>query len=225
MATKNQVRIEFNEELILGTAEFEDKQLENLQYASNVRLRSDYTYVIRRQWVHNEKLLKPVNGNDKSKKLFIIGINKATNAVETVLTLSLNSLLQQFYDIVRDNPGMRISAVKNDQQLWRAISGTTQVSVWKKGNLPTRSEKKKVYIPYDIAFELAERTAVYTGKMIKKSGGWDMLTKVIDGNTYLDLGVQNMNLFTEVEVPDFNDESIGERALTQLRKYQEELPE
>lgn len=225
MATKNQVRVEFDEKLILGTAEFEDKQLENIQYAGNVRLRSDYRYVIRRQWVHSQKLLKPVNGNDKSKKIFVIGINKESGRVETVLTLALNQLLQQFYDLVKDNPDMRITAVKNKDGLWRAISGTSQVSVWKKGGLPTRTVEKKVYIPYDIAFELAERAAVYTGKMFKKGEGWDMMTKVIDSSTYLDLGVQNMNLFNEIEVPEFDDDAMGERALAQLRKYQENLPE
>lgn len=225
MATKSQVRIEYDPEQVVGKAEFDAKQQENLQYSGTVRLRTDLTYVILKQWVHSANLLRPIKGNDKSKKLFILGLNKATHKVETVLTLSMNGFLQQFYDYVKENPELLITAVKNSDQLWRAISGTVQTSVWMKGGLPIRTKDKNAYIPYDIAFELVGRESVYTGQLVPKAGKWDMMTRTIEGRTYLDLAKQNMNLFSEVELPEFDIEEVGEKVLSQIQSYQEGLPE
>lgn len=226
MADKRQVRIEFNAAALHGKAEFNAKQLANLEYTGAIRLNPDLLYVIPKQWVHSENLLRPINGKDKSNKVFVLGFKD--EHLETVFSLALNGLNQQFYGTVRENPKMLISAVQNGDNLYRAIAGTSQISVWTKGGLPVYVQGSNAYIPYDVAFRLVGREAVWTGKFKETktgSGKWNMLVKTIDGDTFLDLGIQSMNMYaTELEVPEYTNEQLGE-AQEHLTFYQTDLPQ
>lgn len=223
MANKSQVRIEFDAGSLRGKAEFSAKQLTNLEYTGSIRLRPDLIYVIPRQWVHKAQLLRTINGKDTSNKVFIIGFNK-DRQVETVFTMALNGLTQQFYGLLEDFPTLLISAVKNADNLYRAVAGTSQTSVWLKGGLPIRTKGSNAYIPYDVAFSLSGRKSVWCGKFKEESPGrWNMLTKYVNDDLFLDLGIQSMNLYTAEELPEYTLESLGDAAET-IASYQQELP-
>jgi hypothetical protein len=109
MATKNQVRLDYNPALVQGVAELDDKQVNNYQTTAQ-RLRSDLTYVVPKQWIHSEDVT--VNGQKrKSNKIFAIGVDASGNAI-CVVTMSVNGLRARHYGKVKENPTLRISAVQ-----------------------------------------------------------------------------------------------------------------
>ena len=126
-----QARVEYDATAIVGVSTFTATQLRAIMFEGGTRLRQDLTYVIPRQWVHDEKLKQAFNGYDRSRKVFVIGINDEGQCV-TSLTLGVSGLRSSYYGEATEQ--LTISAVKNAVGLYRAISGTELISVFDKGN-------------------------------------------------------------------------------------------
>lgn len=205
MATKSQVRLDYNPALVQGIAELDDKQVQNYQTTAQ-RLRSDLTYVVPQQWVHSEDVV--VNGvNRKSNKVFAIGVDAHGNAI-CVVTLSVNGLRARHYGKVKENPTLRISAVQNEDKLWRAAAGTSQEPVFAQGALPLTVKGKKAYINRNFAFNITGRHQCYGVNFTEtaaNSGKYNIDHQNIDGAEYVKLSQQTLNEYSEIDnVPGFD---------------------
>lgn len=199
MATKSTIRIEFDKSMNLGIAELTDSQTRNYGRQSQ-RLRTDLTYVIMPQWVHSEKLATPINGRDKSNRIYAIGVDADGNAVQAI-SLSVNTLQARHFGLVKDNPALKISAIKNEDGLWRVGRGADQFSVFEVGSLPLTVVGKKAYISRPFAFKVTGRGNCYTISFTEKgagSGKYDVDHYNEDGNEFVTLGASAMNKYVEV---------------------------
>ena len=188
---------EFDSSLVGGVSQFEQNQIDNFNFQQSARLRQDLTYVVAPQWVHDEKLARPINGNDRSRKIFAVGVDANGNPVQMV-SLSVNGLRLRHYGKVNDNPTLKIKAAANEQKLFRAVDAI-QTSVFKEGNLPIATSDKKAYIKRDFAFKVNDRYAVFVPDgFTKKGNGYDMDHYQEDGKEYVKLGKQTVNEYSEV---------------------------
>lgn len=221
-----QARVEYDVTAIAGVSTFSAAQLRSIMFEGGTRLRQDLTYVIPRQWVHDEKLKQSFNGYDTSRKVFVIGINDEGQCV-SVLTLGVSGLRSSYYGEATEQ--IRISAVKNAAGLHRAISGTELISVFDKGNFKlTGEESGKAYVAENFAFKVTGRHQVLVGKFKSIGRGdslkWDMLTKTIDGSDYLDLGFTSMNRYEQQDiVPEINWDQVPNDTRTLITSMQEGL--
>lgn len=221
-----QARVEYDATAIVGVSTFTAAQLRAIMFEGATRLRNDLTYVIPRQWVHDEKLKQTFNGYDTSRKVFVIGINNEGQCV-TVLTLGVSGLRSSNYGEATDK--LLISAVKNAAGLHRAISGTELISVFEKGHFTLKGEDTgKAYVAEDFAFKVVGRHQVYVGKFKAIGRGdslkWDMLTQKVDGQEYLDLGITSMNRYEQQDVvPEILWDQIPDDARTAITAMQEGL--
>lgn len=197
MANKKQCRVDFNPAAISGIAELNEKQVQNYQTTAQ-RLRSDLTYFVPKQWVHDEKVT--VNGREqKSNKIFAIGCDANGNPI-TAVTLSVNGLRNRHYGKVKENPGLRIAAIQNEDKLWRAAQGTQQESVFSQGALPLTVVGNKAYINRPFAFSIVGRNACYGVNFTEKTTGkWDINHHNEDGKEYVTLSSQTLNEYAEVD--------------------------
>ena len=221
-----QARVEYDATVIVGVSKFTAAQLRSIMFEGATRLRTDLTYVIPKQWVHDEKLKQSFNGYDTSRKVFVIGLNDEGQCV-TVLTLGVSGLRSSYYGEATEQ--IMISAVKNAAGLHRAISGTELISVFDKGNFKlTGEESGKAFVAKDFAFKMTGRHQVLIGKFKAIGRGdnvkWDMITKSIDGSDYLDLGFTSMNRYEQLDVvPEINWDQVPDDTHTLITSMQEGL--
>ena len=220
MATKNQVRLDYNPELVQGVAELDDKQVNNYQTTAQ-RLRSDLTYVVPKQWIHSEDVT--VNGQKrKSNKIFAIGVDASGNAI-CVVTMSVNGLRARHYGKVKENPTLRISAVQNEDKLWRCAPGTAQEPVFAQGALPLTVTGKKAYINRNFAFNITGRHSCYGVNFTEtapNSGKYNIDRQTIDGADFVKLTSQTLNEYTEID----NVPTVDSTVIPGFDTYTNDLP-
>lgn len=185
---------------ILGIATLTDTQIENLNRVST-RLSLDLIYVIPRQWVHSEKLNTPINGNDRSNKVFAFGFTESGDLKE-VVTLSINGLRDRHYGVIKDTPNLKLPVVKNDNGLWRLEPGTSSFSVFSDGSsVPFKTEGNKVYVSEDFSFKVLSRNNCYAvtfQRTAPNANTWDIIHVTDDGNEIAKLSSRAYNDYVKV---------------------------
>lgn len=184
---------------IVGRASFTERQIQNLQFNAQ-RLRKDLTYVIPRQWVHDETT--GINGGPVySHKIFAVGYN-GENEPEIVTTISINTLRARHLGKCSEGDLIiNVAPSKEKGGLLRAINAPKQQSVFVSGSLPVKVEGKDAYIPRDFGFQIIGRECVYQLQVVEHapgSGKWDVLTK--KGTDIADLAVSTVNEYSECGV-------------------------
>ena len=213
MVGKSICRIEYDKNAIQGISTLNDKQIAALNQQSQ-RLRNDLTYVVVPQFVHSEKLPQPINGNEFSNRIFVIGVNAEGDAIQA-LTLSVNGLRARHYGVIKDNPNFKVSAIKNESGLMRAERGTTQFSVFANGALPIVTAGDKAYISRPFAFKVVGRDACYNVSFKQVKNGYDMETFNEDGKDYVKFTPVTMNKYEEVDnVPEVDTNGIIDEMYT-----------
>lgn len=219
MATVKAIRLDFDPSNVGEVATLTDSQVRNFSQQSQ-RLRQDLTYVICPQWVHEEKI-QPVNGYDKSNRIFALGVNEQGVPVMGV-TLSVNGLRARHYGRIDQHPGLKIEAVINQDGLKRIGAGASQTNVFSSGALPIKvTTDKRAYITRPFAFRVNGMGQCYTvafTETSKGSGKWNVNTYNEGGKEYVEFRPQSYNDYVEVDnVPVVSFDFVPE-------KFRKDLP-
>ena len=214
MVGKSICRIEFDKKAVQGISTFEEKQIEN-QNQQSQRLRTDLTYVIAPQFVHKEKLERPINGHEFSNRVFVFGVNAEGQAI-SLITLSVNGLRAHHFGAIAERPYLKVRAFKNIKGLMRPDSDAAQFSVFVNGVLPIVFEGDKAYISRPFAFKVIDRRQCYNVSFKRVKNGYDMETYQEDGKNYIKFVPVTMNSYAVVDVPEIDTSLIDKLYTTGL---------
>lgn len=215
--------VDFDPARVGDRAVFNDKQIRALLFGKQFAFKAGYTYVLPRQWIHVRDLEQAYNGFTQSKCVFIL-VFDPDGRLYNMIQPSFGSLNATYYSEYSSDDTFIVSAVKNAQGLCRATTGTNQISLFERGEIPLNDEKEHVCITKDIAFIATGRHQVLVPQFERLPLGYSMKTKTLDGQLILDLGIQTVYKFEQLdEIPKYTPQDTPNWQL--LKKFQKDLPE
>lgn len=185
-----------------GMATFDQKQQDRYTNSNSVRLNPDFIYYVPKQYVHSEKLARPINGVSSSKKVYALGLDKNTKELMEIISLSINGLTQQFYCEKEGNEAFTVKAVKTrDGNGWtsdvRAERTPFDPTGQRNTGLIMRAEGSNMIVN-PIAFQLNKHRACFVNSFKQTNGKWGLDVTDADEN-----GVRFVKL-QETSVNDYH---------------------
>lgn len=186
------VFVAFNEKsVVAGKATVTASEANFLNRAS-LRLSPDLIYVMPKQWVHTEKLVRPFNGYDNFKAVYVIGLNKDGIIVECQ-SIGYNSLKSTFYGT--ENEPMELSLVdKGDRKVIEQVGK----NVFKGERPPFKvTEDLHPYVARDFAFKLIKREYAFLPTLKQINNVWTYFMK----NDKVAGEYKPLNTYEATEIP------------------------
>lgn len=190
--------IAFDKDLVKdGKAVLNDDQLSSIEATSATRMSKKLTYVIPKQWVHESKLRRPINGCESSLRIYAFGFDNRGGLVE-IQEPSVSSLRWPHYGTTDDSEP--IAKIKINKMGFRRIEdGIRTFSVCKDVDIPFCLSGRSLYVSRNISLRLINRILCYAPGFVQTIGGWDVKYKDINGVEYVDFVKRFFNIYEEVE--------------------------